>query len=65
MTVQRRPGCTFCWARRDQRLIRRTRTGPDTFTQDELEWVVFVPLIGEQGWPERVRRGEAGRKGQG
>jgi protein-L-isoaspartate(D-aspartate) O-methyltransferase len=38
---------------RAQRLIRRTRTGPETFTQDELEWVAFVPLIGEQGWPER------------
>jgi protein-L-isoaspartate(D-aspartate) O-methyltransferase len=38
---------------RTQRLIRRTRTGPGTFTQDELESVCFVPLIGEQGWPER------------
>jgi protein-L-isoaspartate(D-aspartate) O-methyltransferase len=36
---------------RAQRLIRRTRTGPETYTQDDLEWVVFVPLIGEQGWP--------------
>jgi len=38
---------------RGQRLIRRTRTGPDTYTQDDLEWVAFVPLIGAQGWPER------------
>jgi protein-L-isoaspartate(D-aspartate) O-methyltransferase len=38
---------------RAQRLIRRTGTGPGTFTQDELELVCFVPLIGEQGWPER------------
>jgi protein-L-isoaspartate(D-aspartate) O-methyltransferase len=38
---------------RGQRLIRRTRTGPDTYTQDDLELVAFVPLIGEQGWPER------------
>ena len=38
---------------RAQRLIRRTRTGPETCTHDDLEWVAFVPLIGEQGWPER------------
>jgi protein-L-isoaspartate(D-aspartate) O-methyltransferase len=38
---------------RAQRLIRRTRTGPESYTQDDLEWVAFVPLIGEQGWPER------------
>jgi protein-L-isoaspartate(D-aspartate) O-methyltransferase len=36
---------------RAQRLIRRTRSGPETYTQDDLEWVAFVPLIGEQGWP--------------
>lgn len=36
---------------RAQRLIRRTRTGPETYAQDDLEWVAFVPLIGEQGWP--------------
>jgi protein-L-isoaspartate(D-aspartate) O-methyltransferase len=36
---------------RAQRLIRRTRTGADACTQDDLEWVTFVPLIGEQGWP--------------
>jgi len=36
---------------RAQRLIRQTRTGPDTYVQDDLEWVAFVPLIGEQGWP--------------
>ena len=38
---------------RSQRLIRRTRTGPETYTHDDLEWVTFVPLIGEQGWPAR------------
>jgi protein-L-isoaspartate(D-aspartate) O-methyltransferase len=38
---------------RAQRLIRRTRTGPEAYTHDDLEWVAFVPLIGEQGWPER------------
>ncbi len=37
---------------RGQQLIRRTRTGPETYTQDDLEWVAFVPLIGEQGWPD-------------
>ena len=36
---------------RAQRLIRCTRTGRDTYTQDDLECVTFVPLIGEQGWP--------------
>jgi len=36
---------------RAQRLIRRTRTGPESYTQDDLELVTFVPLIGEQGWP--------------
>ena len=35
-----------------QRLVRLTRTGPETYAQDELEPVAFVPLIGEQGWPE-------------
>jgi len=37
---------------RVQRLVRLTRTGPETYAQDELEPVAFVPLIGEQGWPE-------------
>jgi protein-L-isoaspartate(D-aspartate) O-methyltransferase len=40
-------------SQRVQRLVRVTRTGPDTYAQDELEPVAFVPLIGEQGWPER------------
>jgi len=38
---------------RSQRLVRRTRIGPDAYAEDDLEWVAFVPLIGEQGWPER------------
>jgi len=42
---------------RAQRLIRRTRTGPETYTQDDLEWVAFVPLIGEQGWPVAASSG--------
>ena len=36
-----------------QRLVRLTRTGPETYMRDELEPVCFVPLIGEQGWPEQ------------
>ena len=35
-----------------QRLIRLTRTGPETWHEEEIEEVCFVPLIGEQGWPE-------------
>ena len=42
---------------RAQRLIRSTRTGPETYTQDDLEWVAFVPLIGEQGWPVAAASG--------
>lgn len=33
-----------------QRLLRITRTGPDAFTEEALEAVAFVPLIGEGGW---------------
>ncbi len=35
-----------------QKLIRLTRTGPETWHEEEIEEVRFVPLIGEQGWPE-------------
>jgi len=35
-----------------QRLIRLTRTGQETWREEEIEDVCFVPLIGEQGWPE-------------
>ena len=35
-----------------QRLIRLTRTGPETWHEEAIEDVCFVPLIGEQGWPE-------------
>jgi protein-L-isoaspartate(D-aspartate) O-methyltransferase len=38
-------------SQRLQRLVRLTRTGPETYAEDELEPVAFVPLIGEQGWP--------------
>ena len=35
-----------------QRLIGLTRTGPEAWHEAEIEDVCFVPLIGEQGWPE-------------
>lgn len=35
-----------------QRLVRLTRTGPETWHEEEIEEVRFVPLIGQQGWPE-------------
>ena len=35
-----------------QRLIRVTRTGAGRFEEDDLGGVRFVPLIGEQGWPD-------------
>ena len=35
-----------------QRLVRVRRRG-DRFEREELDAVRFVPLIGEQGWPER------------
>ena len=36
--------------RRQQKLIRITRHGPDHFTKKDLGAVAFVPLVGEQGW---------------
>lgn len=36
----------------DQQLLRITRRGSDDFVREELVPVAFVPLIGEQGWPE-------------
>jgi len=36
-----------------QRLVRVTRRGEDTFDEEDLGGVVFVPLVGEHGWPER------------
>lgn len=35
-----------------QRLVRITRHAPDRFTDEDLGDVRFVPLVGEQGWPE-------------
>lgn len=34
-------------ARHDQRLLRLTRTGPDTHFTESLEYVAFVPLVDE------------------
>lgn len=33
-----------------QRLLRITRRDDDSFIEEELEAVAFVPLIGEEGW---------------
>ena len=40
---------------RRQTLIKLTRTGENTFEQEDLGGVLFVPLIGEQGWSEDER----------
>jgi protein-L-isoaspartate(D-aspartate) O-methyltransferase len=39
----------------DERLLRITRIGPGKFEDDDLGAVRFVPLIGEQGWPDPDR----------
>lgn len=39
--------------RTSQRLIRITRLAADRFEEEDLGGVMFVPLIGEQGWAER------------
>ena len=36
--------------RGQQTLLRVTRTGAKTFAQEDLGHVMFVPLVGEQGW---------------
>lgn len=35
-----------------QHLVRIVRTGDEDYSQQTLEKVVFVPLIGVEGWPE-------------
>ncbi|HEX7836246.1 MAG TPA: protein-L-isoaspartate(D-aspartate) O-methyltransferase [Kofleriaceae bacterium] len=35
-----------------QRLVRITRRGPDQLDEEDLGEVRFVPLVGEEGWPE-------------
>src|SRR5205085_3246651 len=39
-------------APREQRLVRVTRLDAERFEEEDLGGVRFVPLIGEQGWPE-------------
>jgi protein-L-isoaspartate(D-aspartate) O-methyltransferase len=38
---------------RFQRLLRVTRGALDDYAHEDLEAVAFVPLIGEQGWPDQ------------
>ncbi|RWM89775.1 MAG: protein-L-isoaspartate(D-aspartate) O-methyltransferase [Mesorhizobium sp.] len=40
----------------DQRLLKVTRTGAATYSEEDFGGVRFVPLIGEQGWPESGNR---------
>jgi len=35
-----------------QRLVRWTRTSETQFDEEILGDVLFVPLIGEEGWPD-------------
>lgn len=37
---------------RNQRLLKVTRTGEEAWDEDEIASVVFVPLIGAEGWTE-------------
>ena len=45
-----------------QRLIRLTRTGTETWHEEEIEDVRFVPLIGEQGWPKEHETNRQGAR---
>ncbi|WP_192385753.1 protein-L-isoaspartate(D-aspartate) O-methyltransferase [Mesorhizobium silamurunense] len=36
----------------EQRLLKVVRTGAATYSEEDFGGVRFVPLIGEQGWPE-------------
>jgi protein-L-isoaspartate(D-aspartate) O-methyltransferase len=38
-----------------QRLVLQTRRRDDSWQEDDLGGVMFVPLVGAQGWPERDR----------
>ncbi len=40
------------FSRRQQRVVLVRRTGPDSYRQQHLSAVAFVPLIGAQGWEE-------------
>ncbi len=55
---------------RAQELVRVTRMGATEFRREDLGAVQFVPLIGEQGWPEadgkpRAPRGTIPRRSTG
>ena len=53
LTAQLAPGGRLVipvGGRGHQTLVRVTRTGPVTFEQEDLGGVMFVPLVGEQGW---------------
>src|SRR5262245_16275976 len=45
-----------------QQLVRLTRTGPETWHEEELEEVRFVPLIGEEGWADEQARQAPARR---
>lgn len=38
--------------RAEQRLVRVTRHGAEDYSEEPLARVRFVPLVGEQGWPD-------------
>ena len=46
---------------RQQTLRKLIRTGSDAFEEENLGVVMFVPLIGAQGWGEKGRRNRGGR----
>ncbi len=45
-----------------QTLLRVTRTGEDSFEEEDFGAVAFVPLIGEQGWADPEHAKEPDRK---
>ncbi|WP_027165511.1 protein-L-isoaspartate(D-aspartate) O-methyltransferase [Mesorhizobium sp. WSM3224] len=44
-----------------QRLLKVTRTGAATYSEEDFGGVRFVPLIGKQGWPENGEPAEVSR----
>jgi protein-L-isoaspartate(D-aspartate) O-methyltransferase len=47
---------------REQRLLRITRTGANKYEEEDLGGVMFVPLIGEEGWADERGRLREARK---
>lgn len=45
-----------------QRLLKVTRTGASAYSEEDFGGVRFVPLIGEQGWPEGAKPAEVHRQ---